>query len=181
MYWTHMVRSQTISTHAKDYGFYNGYKSMLDWYRLLFYFIFNTIWESGMRISYFLTNMGMDVWRYSCFRYHSDLYTMSKFSYLGKITLVSIWIEMVLTQITSSDIQRFSYFVIPTKYQYLTGNTILIPLGRFFGNTIDVDFWIHAFTYTGPTLVQTLSFTDLEWTECTNPKIQSNERMCMNR
>ena len=63
---------------------------------------------------------------------------MSKFSYLGKITLVSIWIEMVLTQITSSGIQRFSYFVIPTKY--MTGITILIPLGRFFDNIIDVDY-----------------------------------------
>ena len=29
----------------------------------------------------------------------------------------------------------------------MTGITILIPLGRFFDNIIDVDYWIHAVTY----------------------------------
>ena len=37
-------------------------------------------------------------------------------------------------------IQRFSHLDIPTKYQYLTGVTILIPTGRFFDTIIDVDY-----------------------------------------
>lgn len=60
-YRTHMVRNQRISTHAKDYGFYIGYKPVLDWYRLLFVII----WVPIMRISYFLMDMGIRVWWYS--------------------------------------------------------------------------------------------------------------------
>ena len=39
-----------------------------------------------------------------------------------------------------SGIQRCSHFDTPTKYQYLTGITILIPMGRFFHTIIDVDY-----------------------------------------
>lgn len=34
-----------------------------------------------------------------------------------------------------SEIQRFSPLDIPNKYQYMTGNTLFTPMGRFF-NTI---------------------------------------------
>ena len=44
-------------------------------------------------------------------------------------------------------IQRFSHLDICTKYQYLTGVTILIPMSRFFGTIIVVGYWYHAFTY----------------------------------
>jgi hypothetical protein len=37
-------------------------------------------------------------------------------------------------------LQRFSHLDIPTKYQYRSGITILIPLGRFFDTIIDVDY-----------------------------------------
>jgi hypothetical protein len=37
-------------------------------------------------------------------------------------------------------IQRFSHLDIFTKYQYLTGITILIPMGRFFDTMIEVDY-----------------------------------------
>ena len=35
--------------------------------------------------------------------------------------------------------QRFSHLDRPTKYQYLTGITILIPVDRIFDTIIDVD------------------------------------------
>ena len=47
----------------------------------------------------------------------------------------------------NSSIQRFFYGDIPTIYQYLTGITILIPMGRFFDNLVDVDYLYHAFTF----------------------------------
>jgi hypothetical protein len=37
-------------------------------------------------------------------------------------------------------LQRFSHLDIPTKYQYRSGITILIPLGRFFDTIIHVDY-----------------------------------------
>ena len=42
---------------------------------------------------------------------------------------------------------RLSQLDIPTEYQYLTGITILIPMGRFFDIIFDVDYQYHAFTY----------------------------------
>ena len=44
-------------------------------------------------------------------------------------------------------IQRFSHLEIPTKYQYLTDFTNLVPVGRLFDSIIDVAYWYHAFTY----------------------------------
>jgi hypothetical protein len=38
------------------------------------------------------------------------------------------------------DIQRFFHLDIPTKYQYLTGISIMIPKGRIFDTIIGVDF-----------------------------------------
>ena len=62
--------------------------------------------------------------------------------------------------VESYDLQTPVYqdltFDIPTKYEYLTRITILIPTGRFFATTIDIDYWYHAFTYIpGPTLIST--------------------------
>ena len=63
---------------------------------------------------------------------------MQEPSYLGKITVVSIWFRMVLTQIMTWVCK--DSFTFPTKYQCLTGVTILIPTGRVFDTIIDVDY-----------------------------------------
>ena len=49
----------------------------------------------------FLTDMdmGMGNWQYFGLQHHSCVCTTPKLSYLGKITLVSIWFRMVLIQI----------------------------------------------------------------------------------
>ena len=53
-----------------------------------------------MRISFFYGQvMGIGIWQYFGFQHHSGLWTTPKISYLGKITLVSIWIRMVQIQI----------------------------------------------------------------------------------
>ena len=66
---------------------------------------------------------------------------MQKLLYVGKIVLVSICFRMLLTQV------KTPYLEISSKYQYLTGITILIPMGRFFDTIIDVDYCYHALTY----------------------------------
>lgn len=51
---------------------------------------------------------------------------------------VSTWFGMVLTQIVTWVYKDFSHLEAPTKYQYLSGITNLIPTGRFFDAIIDV-------------------------------------------
>ena len=52
---------------------------------------------------------------------------MNEPSYPGiNIVQVLIWFRMVLTHITIRYIQRFAHSDIPTRFQYLTGTTILI-------------------------------------------------------
>ena len=70
---------------------------------------------------------------------------MQELPYLGQIALVSIWLRLVLTHIKI--VYKDSRLDIPTKYEYLTGDTILIPTGRFFNTVVDVDYWYHAFIY----------------------------------
>ena len=41
---------------------------------------------------------------------------------------------------TNSGIQRFLHLQIPTKYQYLSGITIFIPMVRLFDTIIDVGY-----------------------------------------
>jgi hypothetical protein len=56
----------------------------------------------------------------------------------------------------NSGIQRYSHLDIPTKYQYLTGITILIHMSRFTDTILDVDNkypCIHL--YTAPTFIKT--------------------------
>jgi hypothetical protein len=60
--------------------------------------------------------------------------------YLGKSTLVSIWFRNGIDPNNNSGIQGFPHLDIPTKYQYLTSITTLIPTGRFFDTIIDVDY-----------------------------------------
>ena len=36
--------------------------------------------------------------------------------------------------------QRYSYHDIPTKYQYLIGITLLVPIDRLFDAIVDVDY-----------------------------------------
>ena len=54
-----------------------------------------------------------------------QVYTPCKnLDYPSKISLISIWIRMVLTQkVTQICKDRFSHLEMPTKYQYLTGIT----------------------------------------------------------
>ena len=80
------------------------------------------------------------------FWYHSGLYSMQERSYLDKFAIVSIWFRMGLTQISTQEYKDF-HLDIPTKYQYLTGCTILRPTGRFFDTIINLDYCYHAFTY----------------------------------
>ena len=63
---------------------------------------------------------------------------MQEPSYLSKVALVSIWFRMVYNN--NSSIQRFSHLDIPTRYQYLTSVTILIPMDRFSDTIIDADY-----------------------------------------
>ena len=49
---------------------------------------------------------------------------------------------MVVNDIDSENnlgVERFSPLDIPTKYQYLIGITILIPMARFFDTITDID------------------------------------------
>ena len=59
--------------------------------------------------------------------------------YLNKFVIVSIWFRMGLTQI-STQVYKDFHLDIPTKYQYLTGSTILRPTGRFFDTIINLDY-----------------------------------------
>ena len=59
---------------------------------------------------------------------------------LGILPECQYGFRMVLTQIIS--IQRSSYLEIPTKYQDLTGSSILITMGRFFDSITIVDYLI---------------------------------------
>ena len=45
----------------------------------------------------------------------------------------------VTTTLDDSGVQKFSHLNIPTKYQYLIGTRILIPIGKCFDTIIDVD------------------------------------------
>ena len=74
------------------------------------------------------------------FSYHSGLYTMQEPSYLGKIAPDIIMVLNGIDPNTNSGIQRFSHLDIPTKYQYLTGITILIPTGTFIDSNLDVNY-----------------------------------------
>ena len=93
------------------------------------------------------------------FRYHPSLYTTQNLSHPDKkITPeVSTWFRMILTQLITWVYKDSSHFDEPTKYQYLTCITILIPTSKSFDTIITVDIRYHAFTYTytGPTLTHT--------------------------
>jgi hypothetical protein len=61
---------------------------------------------------------------------------MQEPSYPGKITQYQYSFNNDPNN--NSDIQRFSHHEITMRYQYLTGTTILIPMGRFFDTIMDV-------------------------------------------
>ena len=63
---------------------------------------------------------------------------MLELSCLGKIALVSICM---------ASIQTITWVYICTKYQYVTGISILIPMGSFVDTIVEVDYWYYAFTY----------------------------------
>ena len=79
-------------------------------------------------------------------QYHTGLYIIQESSCLDKSVLVLMWFRMVLTQITTW-VKQDSHLDIPTKYQYLTGMTILICSSRFFDAIVEGDYWYHEFTY----------------------------------
>jgi hypothetical protein len=62
---------------------------------------------------------------------------MQEPSYLGKIVLVSL--ENGIDPNNNTGTHSFSHFDIPTKYHYMTGIKILVPVGRFFNTISDVD------------------------------------------
>ena len=89
----------------------------------------------------------MGIWGYVGFQYHSSLYTKQEPSYPGKIALESIWFTMVSTQKSTQVYKDSLTLTYPANINILTGITILIPMGRFFGISSYVDYWYHAFTY----------------------------------
>ena len=79
-------------------------RAVLDECHLFFFFFFLLfLYHSGICMEDFTLFVTSRVWVfdcsclyiYICFHYHSGLYTMPKFSYLGQITLVSIWFGIV--------------------------------------------------------------------------------------
>ena len=62
-------------------------------------FFFDTIWVSMMRILLILIPPGYEYLTVFLCQFHSGLYTMQEPSYIGKITLVSVWFRIVPTQI----------------------------------------------------------------------------------
>ena len=68
-----------------------------------------------------------------------------RYTYLGKITLISIYFRLVTVDPNNnSDIQRFSHLDISIKYQYLTSIIILIPTSRCFDTIVDGGYQCHA-------------------------------------
>ena len=49
-------------------------------------------------------------------------------------------IETGVDPSANSGVQRFFHLDIPTKYQYLCGIIVLIPMGRFFDIITDFDY-----------------------------------------
>ena len=90
-----------------------------------------------MRISHFLIPVG---YGYLVVLFFSGLYTMHEPSYLGKSALGINMLKNCIDPNHNSGTQRFSHLNIPTKYQYLTGVTNLIPMGRLFDAVIDGDY-----------------------------------------
>ena len=62
-------------------------------------------------------------------------------SYLGKITLLSIWFKSYWPPKNNSCKQIYSHIEIPTKCQHLTRITNLVHACRFFHTIIDVGYW----------------------------------------
>jgi hypothetical protein len=59
---------------------------------------------------------------------------------IGKIAQLAICFRMILTQIVTHVYKKIPHLDIPTRYQYYTGITILIPTGGFFDTIIYVDY-----------------------------------------
>jgi hypothetical protein len=58
-------------------------------------------------------------------------------------------VSPIVSCLVNSGIHRFSPLVIPTKYKYQTGITILMLTGRFLDPNIDIDYrypCIHLYT-----------------------------------
>ena len=58
----------------------------------------------------------------------------------GKFPVVSMWFRVVIDSNNNSIVQRYSHLEIPTKYQHLSGITILVSMSRFFDTIIDVGY-----------------------------------------
>jgi hypothetical protein len=71
---------------------------------------------------------------------------MQEFSYLGEITLVSIWARMVFDQNTNSWIQKHPTWRTHHQSYVLLGILNLKPTNRFFATIDGVDYWHHALT-----------------------------------
>ena len=94
----------------------------------------------GVRMSlfFFWYQSGMDILMVICRSGYTPWY-------LGKISMVSIWFRMVLTQIITQ-IYKDS-FDVPTKYQYLWYYHFDTHGYVLWCHFNDVDYWYHAFTY----------------------------------
>lgn len=86
-------------------------------------------------------------------QYHSCLYTMQKPSYLRNIGVASMWVRMVLTQISTweykySHILTYTHQISIFDWYWNFDNPwggSLIPTGRFYDIIIYVGYSYHAF------------------------------------
>ena len=121
---------------------------MLVWYHRLSFLY--TIWVSVRRIFFFLIPVGFAYWTASVFSipfgpiYHARTSTAR----LNCPSINMLENENGFDLSNSSGIQSYSHLDIPTKYQYLTNATILIPMGKLLDTIVDIEYWYHAFTYT---------------------------------
>ena len=116
------------------------------WPMLVRYHFFNIICTFIMRVSYFLQPQGYGYLMVLSFTMTFG-YIMHESSYLGIfVSLNENSLEWYWPNI-NSHIQRLSHLGIPTKYQHLTGITILIRGGRVFHIILNISSRYHAFTY----------------------------------
>jgi hypothetical protein len=113
-----LVRYHLFLNHFVFYNEFTFFDTSRVW-EFANIFVFNTIWV-------YMLCKNLHTWQHR-----------------PSITMVWNGVDQIIIQVYND----FYHLDILTKYEYLTGITILIPTGRFFDTIIDVDYWYHAFTY----------------------------------
>jgi hypothetical protein len=96
------------------------------------------------------------MWRYFCFQYCWCIHTIQKPSYLNKITLISIWRRMMLTQIINQVYTEPLILIYPPISKFDNCITFQITMGEVLSYQSWCWFLILCnHLYSGPTLGQT--------------------------